>query len=94
MMNVTMSNLIWSTFRQLKMFMPTNSATPTVGLSDPSSTVNMAGAAGGQRSDQSANVDRNQLYEWILQLSNSKTREAALLELRLIWDKMSVPLTW
>lgn len=56
--------------------------TPTVGVSDAASTLNMAGAATVMPRTDASSVDRNQLYEWILQLSNSKTREAALLELR------------
>lgn len=50
-------------------------ATPS--QTNPSGT----GTPGGGQQHQS-NVDRNQIYEWILQLSNPKTRETALLELR------------
>ena len=46
-------------------------------VSSNSANSSIAGSAGQQQ----ANVDREQIYQWILELSSPSTRETALLEL-------------
>ena len=58
----------------------------TVTMSSAQSASSAATAASGPasaaNSGSAANVDREQIYTWILELSSPDTRETALLELR------------
>lgn len=56
-------------------------SSPTPGM-PPSTITPSEGSRDMSRIPSSGNVDRDQVYAWILELTNPDTREHALIELR------------
>ena len=74
---------------------PVSSSTAPPTTTTPSTT---AGSAGGQPGPTAGgqNVDREKIYQWIIELSSPDTREAALLELSKKREVVSdlAPMLW
>ena len=75
-----------------------SSSSPVSGAPPTSAGGSAAGAAvaGGQPGSAGGNVDREKIYQWIIELSSPDTREAALLELSKKREVVSdlAPMLW